>query len=205
MKKKYARTVNRIATIALALLVGGCSSVLSPVPIGEPVKLGSEIEKWEGTWVQDGKDAVSVKVVDAERGLLEISKVDAEGGDADPESARIYITHYGDWLFANLSCRDEEQNDDDIGPDKYLWGRLKKEDRVIFVWAPDAQKFIELVKTGYMPGMLDYGKDWPNDTNPDVLLGPLDSSHLDRIVSPTNDLLFEWDSPMVLIKEIKTE
>lgn len=194
--KTLLKLINGAGFISAALLLCGCGTVYSPVPVGEPVDLSGEVEKWEGTWMQDGEVSFTVKVLDAKRGFLQASSVDPE----EDEVIDVWITGHDDWMFVNLAGTWGEVDEEEDKTKKYTWGRIVKEDRVALVYVPDDRKFVELVRAGVLPGTVGDGGDPKPGGRPDVHLDVLDSSHLDRIVSKTNDLLFVWDDPMVYMR-----
>ncbi len=196
MKISYSSAVNGVVALTILFLLCGCGTVYSPVPVGEPVDLSGEVEKWEGIWMQDGEASFKVKVLDAERGLLRITSVDPE----EDEVMDLLITGHGDWMFANLPHNWEEKNVKATEAERYIWGRLVKDNHTALVWVPDDGKFVELVKAGVLPGTVDARGSTRPITPSDVHLDPLNADHLDRIASETNGLLFIWHSPMVFMK-----
>src|SRR5262249_47426638 len=130
--------------VYLLLLLTTCSysAVVSKRPVGEkPSRL--EQEKWEGKWVhRDGE--LTIKVDDSERGLLSVTWT--EKGEKSPQTARIELLESNGWLFGNVN-----NWKGDTMPE-YVWGRVRKEDRQITIWAPDLNQFKSLVNRRVLPG-----------------------------------------------------
>lgn len=176
--------MTRILVLTLiGLSVVGCNAVYTRQPVGEkPMSLTATVEEWEGTWlVSDG--AVTVKVKDASQGVLSIGWFEEQGNTLKQHTEDVYLRDAGDWSFASL--RDQDK------PGLYVWGRIKKNNRQIFVWSPDSQKLSELVKAGTLPGTMQEG---------DLLLGNLGARELQILSSETHGVLFEWSDPLVLTK-----
>lgn len=162
-----------------ALLLLGCSAVVIPAPIGEPVNLTGETEKWAGVWVGNGTETVTVEVVDAEQGILEVV------GFFDKQTSITHITKYDQDLIAStIYPLDYETRVNKTNG--FIWALLKKEEHMATMWVPNDDKFESLVKSGELPGRIEKS---------DVYLGELDENHLRMIFSKSNDWYFAWDSP----------
>jgi hypothetical protein len=172
----------------VAILFCGCSAVYSSRPIGDkPMNIQSKQDEWEGTWThKDG--AMTIKVVDGSNGVLKVGWVKDDHGDLKCETADVYLLDSGGWTFASIRDQDETNKN------RYIWARIKKEERSAILWGPDVNKFKALVRAGKIPGAVD---------GSDVVLGNLASNHLEVITSETNGVLFYWDEPFVLIKSGK--
>jgi hypothetical protein len=175
--------------LLLTLCLCGCSAVYSTGPFGEkPWNIEGEIAEWEGTWIYpDG--ALTVAVTDGSSGLLKVAWVEKKGGnDLKFESVDVSLREAGGWAFASM--KEKEQP----GQDRYLWARIKKDERMIVLWTPKVDAFRELVKAGRLPGNL---------SGDNVLLGKLISPQFDLITGETNRVLFKWDEPIVFFKMSK--
>jgi hypothetical protein len=192
---RHYRTKRTPIVLLAGLLLSACSAVYSPVPMGEaPVAV--EAEAWEGTWLFDG-DAVEITAIDPQQGKLRIMTIDGD----ELESGVLHLRSSGDWTFA--SYLDEEDEDPDSvdkdvdGQPRFLWGRIVIDnDRLIF-WAPDVDKFRNLVEAGKLPGNL-LGADGEKSGN--VYLTELSPEHYALITSEDEGVLLEWDSPGVAIR-----
>ncbi len=174
-----------IFVACLSLLFCGCSAVFSPQPIGDkPTNILSKQSEWEGTWV-NLNGAITVKVVDGSNGVLKVGWIQDKDGDLKYRTAEVSLRDNKDWTF--ISIRDL----DEANQNRYLWGRIKKEERAAILWGPDVEKFKTLVQDKLIPGTIDGGN---------VVLGNLSSSHLDLIRSQTSGVLFNWDQPLILIR-----
>ena len=168
----------------ILLTACGCNAVISKRPVGEKsAKLTAK--DWEGNWATtDG--TMKLKVVDADKGMLKVFWIeDDDKGNPTMKTADVELRESGDWLFANVKDEDKGQIRG------YVWGRIKNENRQIILWAPDDNRFKELVKAGVLPGKID---------NDDVLLDELKPQHLKTITSGERGVLFEWDKPNVFVK-----
>lgn len=129
--------------------------------------------------------SLTVKAVDGSNGILKVGWIQDKDGDLKYGTAEVSLRESKDWIFASIrDLSEEDQN-------RYLWGRIKKDERTAIVWGPDVEKFKALVQDGNIPGTLEGGN---------VVLGALDSGHLDLIMSETNGVHFYWDKPLILIK-----
>jgi hypothetical protein len=180
--------MKHILVLCAAILVGGCSAVYSPVPVGDkPTNIERAQTEWEGTWMHtDG--AMTVKVMDGSNGVLKVGWIQDEQGDLKHETASVFLRDGGGWTFASIKPQGETNEN------RYTWARIEKKERLAILWGPDVKKFKTLVRDGMIPGKVD---------GSDVVLGSLASNHLALITSETNGVLFNWDEPFVLIKSGK--
>ena len=165
--------------ICIALL-SGCSAVYSIHPVGEqPLTLVPE--EWEGTWLhQEG--TVTVAVTDSAKGFIEIGWVEKRQNRLAFETYPVQLLKYGDWLFGNVHDRDKTGH--------HLWGRVRKDDGQLTLWAPDVAKIKTLVVQDVLPGRLI------NDGE-DVVLDELSAAHMLVIVEGT---VLEWGRPLVFLR-----
>ncbi len=167
-----------IACAALVIGVLGCDLVASKHPVGgEPLSLDEA--EWEGTWMhEDGP--MTVRVANAENGLLEVAWVEERGGELVLESIDVYLRGFGDWTFASFAGVEDEKSD-------LLWSRLGRDQEMVYLWWPRPEEFKLLVEEGLLPGTVE---------DDDVLLDRLQPEHLAVITSEDHGVLFEWDEPM---------
>jgi hypothetical protein len=172
---------------AFVTSVLGCHPVQSGAPVGSrPVPLVAE--DWNGTWCGDDGDPVRFRVVDSANGVLRMSGIEIEEGEARWKHSYLYLrTAPGveNWIF--LSVADELSEDE---PPSYYWARVKRKGEFLLVWFPDPAKFESLVEDGMLPGEIDDDRD--------VRLGELDDAHLALIAGEESGALFEWDDPHIL-------
>ncbi|MCS7238522.1 MAG: hypothetical protein NZ899_09650 [Thermoguttaceae bacterium] len=186
MASVKSTTVFWLVGCAALLAGGGCSTVVSPVPVGEGPALLTP-EEWDGEWYHP-EGTVTLNVLDPHGGVLEaafVQKDSQSGGRLRMQSVRVLITKAGDWFLCNFRPEDDPKRG-------YLWGRIRTEPKRILVWFPNAIKFANLVKKGILPGTVD---DKGN-----VELGTLNPDHLKVIVGEAEGTLFVWDSPLVLFR-----
>ncbi len=177
-----------ILILCLFLSMAGCGAVYVKAPIGtEP--LVPDASEWEGDWYSGEAAVVSVRVMNREGGILQLSAVDYDAANK-PQlvSETVHIRKWKDSLFASVptTC------DGDVPA--FFWVRLEKvADRVIF-WLPDRRKIKALVEAGKLPGMIEKDED--------VVLGDLKDSHYEILTSEKEGILYYWDDPGVLLRLI---
>lgn len=170
-------TVAKLAVCcALAVTLAGCDLVSSTHPVGRP--LGVEPADWEGTWVH-GNGALTVRVADAERGLLEVAWVEEKEGAFVLETVDAHLGRFEDWTFASFAGVEETAD--------FLWSRLARDGQELILWWPRPEELRRLVEEGQLPGKVENG---------DVRLGRLEADHLAILVSEEHGMLFDWDEPM---------
>jgi len=182
------RMTGVLGGLFLLVALCGCEAVYSKHPVGlEPVQISPEMaDKLEGIWAYHGPGAVTVRVADAENGILEIAWVEPGMDGLELRSAEVHLREANGWTFASVTGEDAPE---DL---KHMWGRIEgKRDRMIIVWAPDVDKFKELVKEGELPGEVDEGGD--------VVLGELEDEHYD-IITDEDSVVLDWEDPLVFIR-----
>lgn len=194
--------LSKVLRLGLSLaFLSGCHAVYSTHPVGEaPVSVSPD--DWEGTWVhKDG--AVTVVVLDQEKGVLEIGWVEKKQERLKLERYKVLLRKSGEWLFGSVQDPDK--------PKLYVWGRIKNEDGQIVLWAPDVQKARALVEKGVLPGRVEKMNDVsftdpdPDAVGPrpilskesDVILTRLGATELKVIMSGEKGALFDWERPLV--------
>jgi len=178
-----------LTPLLLALTLCGCAPVYTSKPIGEkPKNLIHEVAEWEGTWINSKGDAYQVKVKDPANGVLQAAGIEEKENKLELKEYTIHLRESGKWCFA--SSRVDEVKDKEL----YSWARISKEDRQVIFWAPDVNKFKELVKKGQLPGKLEENA---------VLLGELGPKHMELITSGSNGVLLDWENPTVFTKMSK--
>ena len=182
----------RLCACALALaLLGGCRAVYVSQPIGDaPEDIQADAADWEGSWLGPEGMTLTVHVADGTNGFLNVGYVESSKEGLKVESFNVYLRSCAkEWTFASMLPASETNET------RYLWGRIKKDDRMIILWPPDVSKFDDLVTRGCLPGTVS------NATHStSVYLGSLGTNHLDLIRSETNGVLFVWDQPLVFLK-----
>jgi len=200
MRRISAMLVLVVAAGALA----GCHSVYSDKPFGDkPVALTPS--DWEGKWLCMG-DWVTIRVLDAENGLLELTPPTS----APEPPVRVSIRQSGEWHFANIhepvdskegdekateENADEEAQEEALRETHYLWGRISNSDNQLIFWLPDALKFEDLVEAGKLPG-----KATRKNHDLTVTLQGLTAEHVNLIMSEKEGRLFKWDRPVALVR-----
>ncbi len=183
----------------LALTLCGCAPVYTSKPIGEkPKNLIHEVAEWEGTWINSKGEAFQVKVKDPANGVLQTVGIEEKENKPTLKEYKIHLRESGKWCFASIKL-DEftgEKITDEKFKDKefYFWARISKEDRQVIFWAPDADKFKELVKNGNLPGKIEGNETY---------LGDLEPKHMELITSSSNGVLLDWENPAVFTKMSK--
>lgn len=171
------------------LVLWGCDSVRSVAPVGEgPAKI--EAADWEGNWLGSDDTLLSIRVADAEKGVLRLAWVEFDGqSNPSLHTMGVELRESGQWLFANT--RDDP--DDGKRLDTWLWARIKKSNGQLTIWVPDAANFAPLVRQKLIPGRV---------VDRDVILDPLTQEHIKAIMSEEHGMLFVCgnDGPATLIR-----
>ena len=163
-------------------LLQGCANVLVETPIGlEPSTITAS--EWNGTWFNPS-GTLTVKVVDGNRGLIDIASIETKDDGLKMESHRLVLKEAGKWTLASMKADKDEGSG-------WLWGRIKKDDQQIVFWLPKVDEFKKLVTDGRLPGRI-------RDKN--VILGKLTPAQSALITSDEAASLYHWDEPMVLMK-----
>src|ERR1700675_334006 len=101
--------------VAVSVLsLAGCSTVYSTKPMGEKI-VAAEPEEWEGTWINSEMNMVSIKVIDAKKGILKSMWIE----NMKMESCEFQLLESGTWMFGSTK-KDDKDN-------RYIWGRIKKD------------------------------------------------------------------------------
>jgi len=175
-----------VMIFCLLLALSGCGAVYVKSPIGDaPLVLNAS--EWEGEWYSGDNAVISVKVIDRDQGVLQLSAVDYDVENRPKlVSETVHIRKWRDHLFASVPTR----CDDDMPA--FFWARLERvAERVIF-WMPDRRKIKVLVETGKLPGMIEKDED--------VVLGELKDGHYQILTSEKEGILYQWNDPGVLVR-----
>src|SRR5210317_1214779 len=87
-------------SLMIALLLGGCSAVLTTEPIGEEPLL-IVAEEWEGTWT-DSEDFLEIRVVDSAMGRLEVAWIETDAEGFELERVDVLLRQGGEAIYANV-------------------------------------------------------------------------------------------------------
>ena len=180
------RYLLRVLSLFLVFMLWGCASVYVESPLGgEPLVL--EKTDWEGQWVGGSNAVVTVRVMDKDRGILQLSEINYEPENrVRLDSKTVYLRQWKDVLFAGVPTAGEDDRP------LFFWARLERiEDRVVF-WLPDHRKIKALVEAGKLPGTIE--KDG------DVVLGRLEEAHYRILTSEEEGILYQWENPGVLVR-----
>lgn len=172
----------RFLAVLGAALICGCAAVSSVEPVGERPKEISQNE-WGGTWIHKNH-AITIRVSDKQRGLLQVAWVEEKEGGLKLESYEVEIRESGEWLIGNVK---EKQ-----GSDRYYWALVQKDEGQIIVWTPDPAQFTKLVQTGVFRGKLEKGGS--------VVLEKFTPEHLKVVLSGDKGACFDWKKPVVFFR-----
>lgn len=177
----HARILASLLTLALA----ACDTVTSPAPLGEEVVRVNPAE-WEGFWMHpDGP--LSIKVIDAEQGLLRFDYED----EGKPVSLPVQLRQSNGWQFVNVTVGDFDPDLDAEHPEHWLWARVLHKGDTLIAWGPQPSVFAGLVAEGVLPGAVDEGS---------VVLGSLCPEHYRVITASSHGLVLDWENPLVLTR-----
>jgi hypothetical protein len=167
--------------LLLGALIFGCATVSSVEPVGERSKEISQKE-WDGTWIH--KDhSITIKVLNEQRGLLQVAWVEEKEGSLTLESHQVAIRETGEWIFGNIKEKEDAAF--------HYWALMKKEAGQIIAWTPDPSHFRKLVQTGVLRGKAE---------RYDVILEKLTPDDLKGILSGDKGVCFEWQNPVVFFR-----
>lgn len=167
--------------LLLGALIWGCATVSSVEPVGERPKEISQNE-WGGTWIH--KDhSITTKVLNEQKGLLQVAWVEEKEGELKLESYEVLIRESGEWIFGNVKRKGD-------APSHY-WALMKKEAGQMIIWTPDLSQFRKLVQTGDLRGKVE---------KYDIILEKLTPDDLKGILSGNKGVCFEWQNPVVFFR-----
>jgi hypothetical protein len=174
-----------LGVVFLVVALPACGAVLVEQPAGD-TPLALDPEAWEGAWVLDG-DLYMARVVDSERGELEIAAIDKDAdGEFVFEKMTLLLRDGGDWIIGNL--RDEEWEESGFA---VAVGKLQEDQLLILL--PDIDKFRALVEAGTLPGRVE---------GDSLLLEPLDAEHLALILPGEHGNLFDLDDGIGVARRV---
>jgi hypothetical protein len=136
---------------------------------------------------------VSIELADSSNGVLRahffVTDVDKERMNLSglPLVYDVYLRRSGDWVFANVEVKDPDKTNN---PPAYVWGRVRKDKRVAYLWWANAFILGDLQKEGKVPPYASSER-----------MAAFTSNHIAQIMSPTNPVPFIWQSPMLFIKQ----
>jgi len=162
-------------------LIFGCASVSSVEPVGERPKEISQNE-WGGTWIHKSH-AITIKVLNEQKGLLQVAWVEEKEGGLKLESYQVALRESGEWIFGNVKEKEDAAS--------YYWALIKKDVGQIIVLTPDPAQLRKLVQTGVLRGKVE---------RYDVILEKLTSDDLKGILSGDKGVCFEWQNPVVFFR-----
>ncbi|PKN24583.1 MAG: hypothetical protein CVU64_21800 [Deltaproteobacteria bacterium HGW-Deltaproteobacteria-21] len=181
-KEPLMRTTILLTLVLAALAVSGCAAVSSIEPVGErPKEL--IVDQWDGTWIHRN-EAVTIKVLDMQKGLLRVAWVEEQNGIFKLESRDVELRESGEWIFGNVVEKQE--------PASYYWGLVQKDEGQIAVWLPDPAQFAKLVQTGSLPGKVEKENK--------VILEKLAPEQLKELLSGDKGSLLDWKRPVVFFR-----
>ncbi len=163
-------------------LMFGCAAVSSVSPVGERPKELTRNE-WDGTWILKNH-SITVKVLEPQRGTLQVAWVDEKEGRLELESFQVEIRESDDLMLGNV--KEEE------GASRYYWALLRKDEGQIIVWYPEPSQFRKLVEAGTLRGKVEKGGA--------VVVEKLTREDLKLLVSGDKGVCFDWKQPMVLYR-----
>ncbi len=190
--------MKHVLLLCLSGLLCGCEISISRAPVGEPpLNIAEETEAWEGFWIcrttDDGQGSAGPTVVtvkDATNGVLTVEMLGSEEDkDDDQKKFTVYLREAGSWTLASVELRNEKKTNE---PPAYAWGRLKKSERMAYLWWADKKLLEPLVRSGKIPAYEPGGKD--------EVLGAFNAAQVDEITCETNGVLYQWDAPMLFVR-----
>jgi hypothetical protein len=176
----------RFLVLCLLLTLTGCGAVYVKAPPGTEALVLNPAE-WEGEWITGDEGVMSVKVLDRDQGLLQLSTVDYDlEKQPHVSSEKVYIRKWKQFLFASVPTLREGDTP------AFFWARMMRDGERVVIWLPDRGKFKALVTSGKLPGLLEKDED--------VVLEDLKDHHYEILTSEKEGVLYQWDDPGVLIR-----
>ncbi len=174
-------SVGRFFALLAVVLIFGCAAVSSVEPVGERPKEIFQNE-WGGTWIHKSH-SITIKVLNGQKGLLQVAWVEEKEGGLTIESCRVAIRESGEWVFGNVKKKEDAAS--------HYWALIKKDVGQIIVWTPDPAQFRKLVETGVLRGKVE---------RYDIILEKLTSDDLKTILSGDKGVCFDWQNPVVFFR-----
>jgi hypothetical protein len=168
-------------TLLTGALIFGCAAVSSVEPVGERAKETSQNE-WGGTWIHKSHP-ITIKVLNEQKGLLQVAWVEEKEGGLKIESYQVAIRESGEWIFGNIKEKEDAAS--------HYWALIKKDVGQIIVWTPDPAQFRKLVQRGVLRGKVE---------RYDIILEKLTPDDLKGILSGDKGVYFEWENPVVFFR-----
>lgn len=174
-------------------VLGACSTVGSEAPVGqEPLSI--DAEEWEGAWLwemptqgEDDDPAVFlVRVLDAERGELEIGLIDESREGFEVSPLPVTLRTGGEDVFVSVA---EEPG----GPYAFLGVISKSEGRAV-LWMTDYAQVAALIDAGSLPGVVKRADDGRIQ---EVVLGELLVEH-HAFLAAGAPPIYRWRDPVIL-------
>jgi hypothetical protein len=173
--------VGGLFALLTAALVFGCGAVSSVGPVGERPREISQ-DEWNGTWINKNH-SITIKVLDEQKGLLQVAWVEEKEGGLKIESYQAAIRESGEWIFGNVKEKADSSS--------HYWALIKKDAGQIIIWTPDPVQFRKLIQTGVLRGKVE---------KYDVILEKLTADDLKVILSGDKGVYFEWQNPVVFFR-----
>lgn len=101
----------------------------------------------------------------------------------------MYLKKVGDWTLASVELRNEKKTNE---PPAYAWGRLKKSERMAYLWWARQKALDPLVKSGKIPAY-EPGSDGQ-------VLGAFTAAQVAEITCETNGVLYMWAEPLLFMR-----
>lgn len=171
---------NLLVLLTIIVVLSGCHAVTSDQPVGDEAYPISKPD-WNGLWLnEDG--VVHFQVLNEAEGIIRIAFVESEDDTLKFESGEVLLRRHGDQVIANMKL------DEDC---RYYWGRIQKNESQLIFWEPEFEKIKKLLKTGRIGGELD---------DNEITLRDITPAQLDLLFSEEEEVYFNWDEPLVLIR-----
>ena len=185
--------MRRYMPLLLLVSLYGCGTVHTTTPLGS-APFALDPEAWNGRWCSPAvltSVATTAGESESPDHCLTLTVVDPAAGVMDvvlpedpPEYARVHL--------GRVPGDDESALASTEGKGDYeLVGRIRREGPLVLWWDARASAFCDEVDGGRLPGHTEKG---------DVWLEPLDEAAVARIARDEHSVLFDWQSPEVLVR-----
>lgn len=151
-------------------------------------------EAWNGIW-RNEDTVLQLKVVDADKGLVNIAWFEDKDNELQPDSIAVQISKGEKWEYLTLVTGSLYN---DLELEKYCWGRIEKEGERILFWLPNPERFERAVQSKTLKGnVIKIKKEKYPSTH--VKLTGSAQEIIKQVESGGADY-FLWDTPLTFIR-----
>ncbi|MBM3846600.1 MAG: hypothetical protein FJ405_09990 [Verrucomicrobia bacterium] len=173
--------------LALGILLTGCFPTASLAPLGAKPTKFKEGELGKAYRTTKG-DPVQVRVIDSERGELEIVVPEEGKKEAEQPRYRVLVRTQDEAVLYNLL------DPENPTPPRYRIGRLLMHDNAILIWWVTEDAVRKLVKEGVLRA------EFPSKGDVDAIVTDGYGALAKKLAGPEGWLLLDMEHPLVWVK-----